>query len=79
MRSLPAFEARINTGRVAVIRITGTLLSLLLSLLIWQLVNGRARAIKLARNMTLGLQESEYRWKFAYRRLRRRSLGLESG
>ena len=65
MRSLPVFEARVDTGQVAVIRLTGTLVSLLLSLLIWQLVNGRSRAIKLARNMTLELQESEYRWKFA--------------
>ena len=57
LRSTPAFEAQLETGHINVIRLTGVLLSALLSVLIGLLIHGRA--------MTRALQESEFRWKFA--------------
>jgi PAS domain S-box-containing protein len=65
LRSLPAFEAHLATRHVSEIRLAGILISVMLSLLVGQLVHGRARAIRLARIMTRELQESENRWKFA--------------
>ncbi|MDD5300123.1 MAG: PAS domain S-box protein [Gallionella sp.] len=65
LHSLPAFEANIDTGRISVIRLTGILMSVLLSLLVWQLATGRARALNRAQEITKELQESEFRWKFA--------------
>lgn len=59
--SLPSFEANIDTGRVALIRLAGIVMSILLSLLVWQLANTRTRALKLARDMTHKLRESEAR------------------
>ena len=59
LHSLPIFEANIDTGRVTAIRLTGILVSVLLSLLVWQLVGGRARALKLAQGMTRELRESQ--------------------
>ncbi|MEN6584782.1 MAG: CHASE domain-containing protein [Sulfuricella sp.] len=58
LHSLPLFEAKIDTGRVTLIRISGLLMSLLLSLLVWQLAGGRARALKLAQDMTSELRKS---------------------
>ncbi|MDO8351463.1 MAG: EAL domain-containing protein [Gallionella sp.] len=59
LRSLPDFEAHIDTGRIAIIQITGILLSGLLALLVRQLVGGRIRALELAKGMTRELRESE--------------------
>ena len=59
LHSLPIFEANLDTGRVTVIRLTGILVSTLLSLLIWQLASGRERALNLAQDMTRELRESE--------------------
>ena len=67
LHSLPLFEAKIDTGRVTVIRISGLLMSLLLSLLVWQLASGRARALKLAQDMTSELRESGEQLKEAQR------------
>ncbi|MBF0142962.1 MAG: PAS domain S-box protein [Magnetococcales bacterium] len=44
---------------------TGTLGSIVLFILVWLLVHGRQRAIRMARLMTLELQESQFRWKVA--------------
>lgn len=52
-------------SRPNLILITGLCLSFLLSILIWLLGNGRARAIQLAESITEDLRESEFRWKFA--------------
>ncbi|HJW55986.1 MAG TPA: CHASE domain-containing protein, partial [Burkholderiaceae bacterium] len=57
--SLPAFETRVDTDRPKVIATAGILASLLLSLLIWLLATGRARALALATEMTGELKESE--------------------
>lgn len=59
LHSLPAFEAGIDTGKVTVIRISGLLMMLLLSMLVWQLAGGRAQAVKLAQDMTRELRRSE--------------------
>ncbi|HKI62058.1 MAG TPA: CHASE domain-containing protein [Mariprofundaceae bacterium] len=57
--SLPAFDRMLNRGGAYVRLISGSLISLLLSLLIWQLMSGRARAFRLARGMTEELRNSE--------------------
>ncbi|MBF0163970.1 MAG: EAL domain-containing protein [Magnetococcales bacterium] len=59
VRSLPRFETELATQRIGVIHYTGLLASVLFSLLVWQLVTGRARAITLAEVMTRELRESE--------------------
>jgi PAS domain S-box-containing protein len=59
LRSLPAFDARLDSGRVALIGEAGVLLSVLLSMLVWQLASGRARAARLARDMTREIREHE--------------------
>ena len=56
LHSLPDFEATIDTGRVAVVRFSGLLMILLLSLLVWQLASGRAQALNLANEMTRELR-----------------------
>ncbi|OGT00240.1 MAG: hypothetical protein A3F73_09955 [Gallionellales bacterium RIFCSPLOWO2_12_FULL_59_22] len=58
LRSLPAFEASIETVRVTATRLTGILVSILLSLLAWQLA-ARTRALKQAQDMARELRESE--------------------
>lgn len=67
LHSLSLFEAKIDTGRVTLIRVSGLLMSLLLSLLVWQLASGRVRALKLAQDMTSELRESEEQLKEAQR------------
>lgn len=57
--SLPDFEANIDTWQVNVIRLTGILMSALLALLVWLLINGQTRALKLAQSMTQELRISE--------------------
>ena len=47
-----AFEARYGRGIETVTAVTGVILSLLLSLLAWLMVNGRDRAVRLAEAMT---------------------------
>ncbi|MBF0261571.1 MAG: EAL domain-containing protein [Magnetococcales bacterium] len=59
VRSLPVFEAALVSQGVGVIQYTGLLASVLMSLLVWQLVSGRARALALAEEMTRELRESE--------------------
>lgn len=67
LHSLPAFEANMDTGRITVLRTTGLLISLLLSLLVWQLASGRARALELAKEITSELRNSEDQLKEAQR------------
>ena len=59
LHTLPIFEAKLDAERVTVIRLTGLMVSVLLSLLVWQLVGGRTRALNLAQDMTRELRESE--------------------
>lgn len=56
--SLPALEARHDFSRLNSVLLTGSLVSLMLALIVWLVVNGRARAEKLAAHMTHELQES---------------------
>jgi len=67
LHSLPAFEAKLDTGRITVIRVSGLLITLLLSLVVWQLASGRARALQLARDITSELRNSEEQLKAAQR------------
>ena len=67
LHSLPLFEANIDAGRVTLIRIIGLLVSLLLSLMVWQLASGRTRALKLAQEMTSELRKNEEQLKEAQR------------
>ncbi|WP_461519511.1 bifunctional diguanylate cyclase/phosphodiesterase [Porticoccus sp.] len=59
LRSLPAFEADNDTSGATIILITGILLSVLLSMLIWQLTGRREQAMRLAKRMTSKLRDSE--------------------
>ncbi|MDZ4141707.1 MAG: CHASE domain-containing protein [Methylotenera sp.] len=59
LRSLPAFEATTGIHQIVIIRVTGISMSILLSLLIWQLAGRRERAMRLARRITSKLRHSE--------------------
>ncbi len=67
LRSLPGFEANMDTGRITIIRVSGLAISLLLSLIVWQLASGRARALKLAQDITRELRVSETQLREAQR------------
>ena len=53
LSSLPFFESNLDTGRVSVIRLAGISMSLLLSLLVWQLLRGRAQALDMAQELRI--------------------------
>ena len=59
MHALPNFEAQMNTEQVTAIRLIGIAVSIVLSMLIWQLTSGRARALKLAKVMTQELSRAQ--------------------
>jgi PAS domain S-box-containing protein len=59
----PNFQARVDQDKPLLIAGSSVSLSLLLSLLTWQLVNSRSRAMALAQNMTAELRESESRFR----------------
>jgi len=61
--SLPEFNALKGENSSRLIAIAGVGLSLLLTLLSWTLLSGRARAIALAQEMTRELRESEARFR----------------
>lgn len=65
IESSQAFEQRINTDRPRLIASIGSVLSIVISLLVWLLASGRRRALSLATKMTHQLSESEFRWKYA--------------
>ncbi|MBY0466372.1 MAG: diguanylate cyclase [Burkholderiales bacterium] len=52
LRTLPAFHDRYGRNAAFEIALAGTVLSLLLALLAWLLLHGRARALRLASSMT---------------------------
>jgi diguanylate cyclase (GGDEF)-like protein/PAS domain S-box-containing protein len=56
LRSLPSFNAGLDTRRVTELRVGGILMSVLLALLVWQLTTARARALRLAQDMTQELR-----------------------
>ena len=53
VRSLPTFEANLDTGRVTLIQVSGILVSVLLSLLVWLLASSRSSALNLAQELRL--------------------------
>jgi diguanylate cyclase (GGDEF)-like protein/PAS domain S-box-containing protein len=53
VRSLPTFETNLDTGRVTLIRVSGSLVTVLLSLLVWLLASGRSRALNLAQELRI--------------------------
>jgi diguanylate cyclase (GGDEF)-like protein len=57
--SLPAFDARVRSDKANLIAGAGAGASLLLALVVWLLVTGRARALSLAEGMTQELRQSE--------------------
>jgi PAS domain S-box-containing protein len=67
--SLPEFEAKLNTDLARIIAVTGVIVSMLLTLLTWLLVNGRERALQIARNMNQELIVSEQQFREALERL----------
>jgi PAS domain S-box-containing protein len=64
LRSLPPFEASLDTRLARSIQAAGVLTSVLLALLVWQLANSRVQ-FALALEMARELRISEERWKFA--------------
>jgi PAS domain S-box-containing protein len=63
IRSLPAFEARLNQKTSQVVASSGLGISLLLALLSWLLVGSRSRAIEVAHRMNRELIEREMRYR----------------
>ena len=61
--SRPEFEARGDSGRPAQVLAGGLLASMLLFAIAWSLATTRNRALRLARNMTKSLRESEARFR----------------
>jgi len=61
--SRPGFAAGVGVDKSQLIGISGIGLSMLLTLLTWQQLTGRRRAIALARQMTRELRESEARFR----------------
>ena len=58
VHSLPAFEARVQTGRSRVIAIGGGIISLLLTLIVWLLSTTNTRAVRLAKQMSEKLEQT---------------------
>ncbi len=63
VRTLPQFEALHVQGAARIIAAAGAAFSLLLAMLTYQLVTGRARAFDTARAMTRELRDSEERYR----------------
>lgn len=59
------FEDRFSRDHSLFVAVAGSVLSLLIALLSWQMINTRRRAVRLAKEMTEELRESEQRWAFA--------------
>ncbi|MEO8343274.1 MAG: EAL domain-containing protein [Gallionella sp.] len=59
VRSLPTFEANLDMTRVTLIQLSGILMSVLLSLLVWQLARGRAQALSRAQELRIAAASFE--------------------
>ncbi|AFL75853.1 CHASE domain-containing hybrid sensor histidine kinase/response regulator [Thiocystis violascens] len=66
IRSLPGFEARQTNERAKYLAILGGAGTLALTLVAWLLVHGRARALRIATELTHELSESETRYRQAF-------------
>lgn len=65
VRSTAAFEQANSSNTPTLVVVTGVVLSLLLTILVWSLVTSRERALAKAAQMTRELRYTEYRWKAA--------------
>jgi len=63
IHSLPAFESRMNERNSVAVLLGGISLSFLFSLIGWMLVNGRARAVLIAKEMSKELIDREKRYR----------------
>ncbi|HEX8980162.1 MAG TPA: CHASE domain-containing protein [Parasulfuritortus sp.] len=63
--SMPAFEIRRDESKLAAIAVSGTVGSLLLAALLWLLISGRGRALRLAAAMNRDVLERERQLKEA--------------
>ncbi len=59
VRALTTYGQQADATRMQNTAYLGVVISLLVTLTVWQLLNGRARALKLAENMTARLREEE--------------------
>ena len=66
IRSLPGFEAKQPNERATYLAILGGAGTLALTLVVWLLVNGRERALRIATELTHELSESEARYRQAF-------------
>lgn len=66
MHSLPAFESRLSESNSGTVLLGGITISILFSLIAWMLVNGRERAVLIAKGMSDELigREKRYRQMF---------------
>ncbi|HTD04179.1 CHASE domain-containing protein [Undibacterium sp.] len=62
--TLPGYDEQVGKDKSRLIAATGVVLSLLLTMLTWQLATGRERALALARDMTRELRASEARFRY---------------
>ncbi len=76
-RSLPSFEAQFNWNQIYLFRIIGTILTVLLTLLIWQLTHGRCRAKHLSEIRALALVDSENQKKEVLVQLQNQKYALD--
>jgi diguanylate cyclase (GGDEF)-like protein/PAS domain S-box-containing protein len=65
VRSTAIFEAENTRNTPTLVAVSGFVLSLLLTILVWSLVTGRERALAKASQMTRELRYTEFRWKAA--------------
>ena len=75
--STPAFETALDDHEAKDITIAGAILSVLLSLLIWQLLNVRRRALTLAGQMTQDLKISEMKARSALAEVQNQKYALD--
>jgi PAS domain S-box-containing protein len=66
VRSLPSFELRQHNDRAEYLALRGLVGTLALTLVVWLLIYGRARAVQIAQNMTQALSDSEARYRQAF-------------
>ncbi|MBK5964954.1 hypothetical protein CCR95_12895 [Thiocystis minor] len=66
IRSLPGFDARQPSERATYLAILGGVGTIALTLVVWLLVHGRARALRITAELTRELSESEARYRQAF-------------
>ena len=77
LRSLPILEAKLAREKFPGVLQIGALLSALLSLMVWQLINERTQALRLAEKMSYVARENEARAKMALNELQYQKFALD--